>query len=221
MNAYTKLFTTNPPIVTKTIPPHPWYNVFAIVVLLFIAGLCITSAMVSGTAIEEPKSELKLKSKFKFFLDKGYMFFMMISFTAAAIMVLILAVLLGINLNKPTHEQVVSPNAPRIEKAAIQQVHREYPYVLTIGPSDDGDSPTRYLLKKEPHKAVADLYKLRFADDSKPYIEHIGYRSLPATRSCSVNNSTGYLQDKVDDKNNPNRWEEPEKPLSGVEGLWN
>ena len=146
---------------------------------------------------------------------------MMIGFIVAIVASLISAVLLGINLNKPTHEQVVSPNAPRIEKAAIQQVHREYPYVLTIGPSDDGNSSTRYLLKKKPHKAVADLYKLKFTDNSKPYIKHIGYRSLPATRSCSVNNSTGYLQDKVDDKNNPNRWEEPGKTLSGVEGLWN
>lgn len=217
MNAYTKLFTTNPPIVTKTIPPHPWYNVFAIVVLLFMAGVTATFAIIAGSAIEKSN----LKSKFKTFLNKGCMFFMMIGFSVEAVASLILAVLLGISLNKPTHEQVVSPNAPRIEKVAIQQAHKEYPYVLTIGPSDDGDSPTRYLLKKKPHKAVADLYKLRFADDSKPYIKHIGYRSLPATRSCSVNNSTGYLQDKVDDKNNPNRWEEPEKPLSGVEGLWN
>ena len=217
MNAYTKLFTTNPPIVTKTIPPHPWYNVFAIVVLLFMAGVTAMFAIIAGSAIEKSN----LKSKFKTFLNKGCMFFMMISFSVEAVASLILAVLLGINLNKPTHEQVVSPNAPRIEKAAIQQVHREYPYVLTIGPSDDGDSPTRYLLKKKPHKAVADLYKLRFADYSKPYIKHIGYRSLPATRSCSINNSTGYLQDKVDDKNNPNRWEEPEKTLSRVEGLWN
>lgn len=217
MNAYTKLFTMNPPIVTKTIPPHPWYNVFAIVVLLFMTGVTAMFAIIAGSAIEKSN----LKSKFKTFLNKGCMFFMMIGFSVETVASLILAVLLGISLNKPTHEQVVSPNAPRIEKAAIQQVHREYPYVLSIGPSDDGDSPTRYLLKKKPHKAVANLYKLRFADDSKPYIKHIGYRSLPATRSCSVNNSTGYLQDKVDDKNNPNRWEEPEKPLSGVEGLWN
>lgn len=201
MNAYIKLFTTNPPTVTKTISPHPWQNVFVIVALLFMAGVSVTFAIIAGSAIEKSN----LKSKFKTFLNKGYMFFMMINFIVAAVASLISAVLLGISLNKPTHEQVVSPNAPRIEKAAIQQVHREYPYVLTISPSDDGDSPTRYLLKKKPHKAVADLYKLRFADDSKPYIKHIGYRSLPATRSCSANNSTSYLHNKV---------------LSGIEGLF-
>lgn len=201
MNAYIKLFTTNPPTVTKTISPHPWQNVFVIVALLFMAVVSVAFAIIAGSAIEKSN----LKSKFKTFLNKGYMFFMMINFIVAAVASLISAVLLGISLNKPTHEQVVSPNAPRIEKAAIQQVHREYPYVLTISPSDDGDSPTRYLLKKKPHKAVADLYKLRFADDSKPYIKHIGYRSLPATRSCSANNSTSYLHNKV---------------LSGIEGLF-
>lgn len=216
MNAYTKLFTTNPPIVTKTIPPHPWYNVFVIVALLFMAGVSVTFAVIAGSAIEKSN----LKSKFKTFLNKGYMFFMMIDFIVATVASLISAVLVGINLNKPTYEQTVSPNAPRIEKVAIQQAHKEYPYVLTIGPSENSSGNKHYLLKRKPHKGLADLYKLRFADDSKPYIKHIGYRSLPATRSCSANNSTSYLHDKVINNSKQGYlWEKPGKVLSGIVGL--
>lgn len=191
MNAYFKLFTTNPPTVTKNIPP------FSIVSLLFIIVLLIVAAFFALSAIKAWNSTKKATYKFERLFDTAFPII-------AAVISLATAVILAVVNCKPTHQKVIASNAPQIEKAAIQQAHQEYPYVLTIKSSWISDESSHYLLKCKPNKGIVDMYKLKFDEDidvaPKPYVKHVGYRALPISKSYSINDSTSYLHDKVIDE---------------------
>lgn len=187
-------------------PPHP-------ILKLCLLGLLILALIMMNIIVicfnEERHNAKDLQSKVISFLKQLSMLFMLIDS-------LMLLVTCMFKINQPMQKILISPRAPRIEKAAIRQIHQEYPYTLTIKSNDDINGIV-YLLKQKPHKAIAGLYKLKFTSKDTPYVKHIGYRSLTATQSYSVENSTKYFQYEVTKRGTAN-WQQPNKQIWGALG---
>lgn len=123
MKAYIKLFTTTPPTITKTYAISSSKKIFLALTLVVAAMLAVVMILFFDKCRHDSKNIMERTA------------YLLTQILGASLIVLAISTsaFLLFKIKNTTHQKVIASSAPKIEKRAVQAVHKEYPYVLEVG----------------------------------------------------------------------------------------